>query len=136
MRIGSAVGLVMNGASPPPPAWTPRSLNSGSTWATGVSTATLPSSTSIMKATEVTGLVMLAMRKREPSSICLSEPARAAPWLLKWTISPSRLISSWAWGSLPVSRYCSLTNASMRFSRAPSKPYFSGDLIGSPLPGS
>jgi hypothetical protein len=81
MRIGSAAGRVVNGMSPPPPANTAMSRNSGRISWTGVSTATLPSSTSIMKPTEVIGLVMLAMRKIEPSSIGLSDPSRAAPWL-------------------------------------------------------
>ena len=43
------------------------------------STATRPSSTSIMKATEVTGLVMLAIRKMDVSSIAREDPSRAAP---------------------------------------------------------
>jgi hypothetical protein len=101
---------------------------------TGVSTATLPSSTSIMNATEVIGLVMLAMRKIEPSSIAFVEPSRAAPWLLKWTISPSRLIRICAWGSLPVSMYRSFRNASRRLSRPASKPCFSGAFISIALP--
>ena len=51
--------------APPPPRYTPIPLNSGRTWWTGVSTATMPSSTSIMNAIEVIGLVMLAMRNSD-----------------------------------------------------------------------
>ena len=77
-------------------------FNSGSTWCTGVSSATFASSTSIMKATEVIGLVMLAMRNSEVSSIA-APPSRAEPVLDRWTISPSRAISNCAFGSLPES---------------------------------
>ena len=59
-------------------------FNSGSTWCTGVSSATFASSTSIMKATEVTGFVMDAMRNSEPSST-VPPFSRAVPIELKWT---------------------------------------------------
>ena len=57
-----------------------------------------------MNATEVIGLVMLAMRNSEVSSIAASLPSRAAPWLEKWTVSPSRVSCNWAWGRSPVVR--------------------------------
>ena len=47
-----------------------------------------------MKATEVIGLVMLAMRKMDVSSIGREPSSRATPWLLKWTISSSRATRS------------------------------------------
>src|SRR4051812_29009617 len=87
-----------------------------------------------MNPTEVIGLVMLAMRKIDPSSIALFDPSIAAPWLEKWTISPSRLIRICAFGNLPESRYRSFRNAGMRLRRAASKPCFSGAFISIALP--
>ena len=46
--------------------------------------------------------VALAMRNNEVSSI-VAPPSRAVPLLDRWTISPSRAISSWVLGSLPES---------------------------------
>ena len=57
MRIGTSVGRVWNmpGA---PATYTPRLRQAGMKRCTGSSSATLPSSTSIMKATLVIGLVI------------------------------------------------------------------------------
>ena len=57
ISIGRVGGLVRNGGAVP--AWnTPRFFHSGMYLWTGSSSATRPSSTSIMKATEVIGLVI------------------------------------------------------------------------------
>ena len=63
MRIGASVGLVCQpggvpGSPPPPATYTPRSRHDGMKRCTGSSSATRPSSTSIMKATLVIGLVI------------------------------------------------------------------------------
>ena len=63
----------------------------------------LPVLDQLMKAIDVIGLVIEAMRKSERSSIAGAALA-GAPWCEKWTISPSRATSNCAWGSLPVSR--------------------------------
>ena len=57
MRIGAEVGLVRN-CPTIPPAKTPRSFQAGMKRCTGSSSATRPSSTSIMKAVLVIGLVI------------------------------------------------------------------------------
>jgi len=46
-----------------------------------------PRSHSAIAATAVIGLVMLAMRKIDPSSTALSVPSIAAPWLGCWAKS-------------------------------------------------
>ena len=70
-----------------------RSLKSGMYFETGSASRILPSSTSIMTATPVTGLVEEAMRKRASVVMGLPASASARPWAARWTTFPLRATS-------------------------------------------
>ena len=120
MRIGCVGGRVRKGTLPPPATNTPVSANSGQIFVSGVDSATLPSSTSIMKAMLVIGLVMLAMRKI--ASSFSAAPGRASPMHERCAISPRRDTRVAACGKRPGPTYLASRKAGMRLSRAVSKP--------------
>ena len=120
MRIGCVGARVRNGTLPPPATNTPVSLNSGQYFTSGSLSATLPSSTSIMNAMLVIGLVMLAMRKI--ASSVSATPGRASPTHDRCATSPRRDTKVAACGRRPVPTYLASRKAGMRSSRAVSKP--------------